>query len=94
MPEDPITAANARERFECALDRHRFLGHADQRRKGAAGEFLAVPTVTHRCGRRVGLGCVAYRAAEATAFDLLLDPLALLPVSAQAERVFPIDRTD
>jgi hypothetical protein len=26
--------------------------------------------MTHRCARRVGIGCVAHRAAEAAAFDL------------------------
>src|SRR6516225_8234685 len=80
MPEYRITtAADATERFECALDSHRLLGHPDQRGKGAAGELLAIPAMAHRRASRVGLGCVAHRAAEATAFDLHLDPFALLP---------------
>src|SRR5207248_1628267 len=79
MPEDRIAAAaDAAERCECALDGHRLLGHSNQCGKGAAGEFLAIPAMAHCCGRRVGLGCVAHRAAEAPAFDHHLDPLALL----------------
>jgi hypothetical protein len=38
-----------------------------------------------RCARRIGLGCVAHRAAEAAAFDLHLNPLALLPFRLKAE---------
>src|SRR5580693_2687840 len=90
MPEDRIAAAaNATERFECALDGHRLLGHSNQCGKGAAGEFLAIPAMAHRCARRVGLGCVAHRAAEAAAFDFHLDPLAILPSRLKAEWVLP-----
>src|ERR1700751_1503535 len=78
MPEYRITAAaDATERFECALDSHRLLGRPDQRGKGAAGEFLAIPAMGHRRARRIGLGCIAHRAAEAAAFDLHLDPCSL-----------------
>ena len=93
MPEDWIAAAaDAAERFERALDGQCLLGHSDQRGKGAAGEFLAIAAMAHRCARRVGLGCVAYRAAEAAAFDLHLDPLALSPFRLKTERVLPIHR--
>ena len=78
MPEDRIpAAADAAEGFEGALDRQRLLGHSDQRGKRAAGEFLAIPAMAHGCARRVGLGCVAHRAAQAAAFNLHLNPLAL-----------------
>jgi hypothetical protein len=40
---------------------------------------LAISAMAHRCVRRVGLGCVAYRTAEAAAFDLHFDPLVLSP---------------
>jgi hypothetical protein len=33
----------------------------------------------HRRARRIGLGCIAHRAAEAAAFDLHLDPLLSYP---------------
>src|SRR3954453_12301525 len=90
MPEDRIAAAaDAAERFEGALDCHRLLGHSNQRGKGAAGEFLAIPAMAHRRARRVGLGCVAHRAAEAATFDLHLNLLALLPSRLKAERVLP-----
>jgi hypothetical protein len=46
--------------------------------------------MAHRRARRIGLGCIAHRAAEAAAFDLHLDPLALLPSRLKAERVLPI----
>ena len=86
MPEDRIAAAaDTTERFECALDRQRLLGHSNQRGKGATGKLLAIPAMAHRRARRVGLGCVAHRAAEAAAFDLNLDPLALLPSRLKAE---------
>src|SRR5215472_16126126 len=79
VPENRIAAAaDAAERFECALNIHCLLGHSNQRGKGAAGELLAIPAMAHRCARWVRLGCVAHRAAEAAAFDLHLDPLALL----------------
>jgi hypothetical protein len=61
------------------------LSHSNQRGKGAAGEFLAIPAMADRCARRIGLGCVAHRAAEAAAFDLHLNPLALLPFRLKAE---------
>ena len=64
---------------------HRLLGHSNQRGKGAAGELLAIPAMAHCCTRRFALGCVAHRAAEAAAFDLHLDPLALLPFRLKAE---------
>ena len=48
--------------------------------------------MAHCCTRRVGLGCVAHRAAEATAFDLHVDPLALLAFRLKAEKKFPIHR--
>ena len=90
MPEDRIAAAaDATERFECALDGHRLLGHSNQRSKGAAGEFLAIPAMTHRCARRVGLGCVAHRAAEATAFDLHLDPFLFYPFGSRPNECWP-----
>src|SRR5208282_950627 len=74
VPEDRITATgDATERFERALDGQRLLGHSNQRGKGAASEFLAIPAMAHCCARRVGLGCVTHRAAEAAAFDLHLD---------------------
>jgi hypothetical protein len=41
--------------------------------------------MAHCCGRRVGLGRVAYRAAEATAFNFHLRSLALLPSRRRAE---------
>jgi hypothetical protein len=54
---------------------------------------LAIPAMAHRCARRVGLGCVAYRAAQAAAFDLHLDhPLALYAFGFKAEGVLPIQR--
>src|SRR3984893_5077931 len=75
MPEARIAAAaDATERFECALDSQRLFGHSNQCGKGAAGEFLAIPAMAHCCARRVGLGCVSHRAAEAAAFDLHVDP--------------------
>jgi len=92
MPEDRIAAAaEATERFERALDGQRLFGHSNQRGKGAAGEFLAIPAMAHRRARRVDLGCVPDRAAEAAAFDLHLDPLALFP-GLKAERVLTIRR--
>jgi hypothetical protein len=54
--------------------------------------FLAIPAMAHRRARRVGLGCVPHRTAEAAAFDLHLDPLALLPFRPKTERVLPIHR--
>src|SRR5580693_5817045 len=94
MPEDRIAAAtDATECFECALHRQRLLGHSNQRGKGAAGEFLAIAAMADRCARRVGLGCVAYCTAEAAAFDLHLDLLALLPVWPKAELILPINHT-
>ena len=45
--------------------------------KGASGEFLAIPAMAHCRARRVGLGGIAHRAAQAAAFDLHLDPLTL-----------------
>jgi hypothetical protein len=90
MPQDRIAAAaDAAKGFEGALDRHRLLGNSNQRGKGAAGEFLAIPAMTHRRARRVGLGCVAHRAAEAAAFDLHLDPLAILPFRLQPSHCCP-----
>ena len=90
MPEHRITtAADATERFERALDGHRLLGHSNQRGKGAAGEFLAVPAMADCCVRRVGLCCVAHRAAEATTFNLDLDPLALSLVSYIVAALWP-----
>src|SRR5271169_139141 len=39
VPEDRVpAAADATERLEHTLDRHRLLGHSNQRGKGAAGE--------------------------------------------------------
>ena len=82
MPEYRIAAAaDAAERFECALNSHRVLGRPNKRGKGAAGEFLAIPAMAHRCARRVGLGSVAHRAAEAAPLDFDLDLLVLLPFS-------------
>ena len=55
MSEDRVAAAaEATECFECALDSQRLLGHPDQRGKGAAGEFLAIPAMAHRRARWVG----------------------------------------
>src|SRR5215472_11843651 len=80
VPEDRIAAAaDTAEGFECALDSQRLLGQSNQRGKGATSELLAIPAMAHRCTRWVGLGCVAHRAAEATAFDLHLDPLHSYP---------------
>ena len=93
MPEDRIpAAADATERLERTLDRHRLLGHSNQRGKGAAGEFLAIPAMAHRRARRLGLGCVAHRAAEAATFDLHLKRRAILPSRLKAEGVLPIHR--
>src|SRR6476660_10288977 len=90
MPEDRITtAADATERFERALDCQRLLGHSNQRGKGAAGEFLAIPAMAHCCARRIGLGCVAHRAAEAAAFDLHLDPLLSYPLGSRPNECCP-----
>ena len=47
--------------------------------------FLAIPAMAHRRAGRVGPGCVAHSAAEAAAFDLHLDLLALLPSPLKAE---------
>jgi hypothetical protein len=86
VPQNRIAAAaEASERFECALDSHRLLSRSDQRGKRAAGEFLAIPAMAHRRARWVGLGRVAHRAAEAAALDLHLDPLALLTSRLKAE---------
>jgi len=86
MPEDRIAAtAEASEGFERALDSYCLLVRPDQRGKGAAGEFLAIPAMAHRRACRVGLGGIAHRAAEAAAFDLHLDPLAPLPSRLKAE---------
>jgi hypothetical protein len=41
--------------------------------------------MAHRRADRIGVGCVAHRAAEAATFDLHLDPLALLPSRLNAE---------
>jgi hypothetical protein len=41
--------------------------------------------MAHRCARRIGLGCVAHRAAEAAAFDFHLDPLAVFPLRLKTE---------
>src|SRR3984893_11915253 len=93
MPEDRLAAAaDAIERFECALDGHRLLGHSNQCGKGTSGEFLAIAAMADRCARRVRLGCVTHRAAEATAFDLHVDPLALLAFRLKAEGMLPIRR--
>jgi hypothetical protein len=56
-------------------------------RTGAAKAlpFLAISAMAHRCTRRVGLGCVPHRTAEASAFDLHVDPLVLLPFRLKAE---------
>ena len=43
------------------------------------------PAMAHCCARRVGLGCVAHRAAEAAALDFHLDLLALLPSRRKAK---------
>jgi hypothetical protein len=67
-------------------------GRPGQRGKDAAGEFLAIPAMAHCCARRVGLGCVAHRAAEAAAFDLPLDPRDLLPFDSKPNEVLPIHR--
>src|SRR5215831_9900881 len=55
-------------------------------------ELLAVSAMARGCARRVCLGCVPHRAAEAAAFDLHLDPLALSPSRLKAERVLTIRR--
>jgi len=47
--------------------------------------------MAHRRARRVGLGCIAHRAAEATAFDLHVDPFALLPVRRKAELALSVN---
>ena len=84
VPEDRIAAATeATERSERALDSQCLLGHSNQRGKGAAGEFLAIPSMTHSCAGRVGLGGVAHSAAEAAAFDLHLDPLLSFPFGSR-----------
>ena len=68
----------------------RASGRSNQYGKGAAGEFLAIAAMADRCARRVRLGCVTHRAAEATAFDLHVDPLALLAFRLKAEGMLPI----
>src|SRR6516162_4032877 len=85
MPEDWIAAAaDAAERFECALDSHRLSGYSDERGKSAAGEFLAIPAMANCCARWVGFGCIAYRAAETAAFDLHPDSPFLSPFRLKA----------
>ena len=49
------------------------LARSNQRGKSAAGELLAIPAMANCCACWVDFGCIAYRAAEATSFDLHLD---------------------
>src|SRR5439155_17508517 len=70
MAQDRLAAAaDSGVRLDDTVELDLLLRDADQPRKGAAGEFLAVAAMADCGARRVGLGGVAHRAAQATAGD-------------------------